>query len=144
MLDETRLRELLGVAENGSKGHWRWNINLKTKHVVLESDDGPRQIIIDFDRWGMNGAQPRFNVGGLMQDAQDCAVTVEGREHHAAWYQSLDHPDANHIATFDPSTCKALVEEVLRLRSSLKEVYKAWQRTGKLAVEAVEKFEEQP
>jgi hypothetical protein len=78
------------AAEKASKGTWRWLINLKTKHVTLESEDGPRQIIIDFVRWGMNGAQPRFNVDGLMQDAQDCAAIVEGREHHAAWHQTLN------------------------------------------------------
>jgi hypothetical protein len=116
MMTTEQLAALKEVAERASSGKWRWNVNLKTKHVYLESEDGPRQIIIDFTRWGMSSATPRFNVNGLMQDAQDCAAVVEGREHHAAWYQTLDHPDANHIAAFDPTTCLELLEEVERLR----------------------------
>lgn len=105
-------RELLAKATPGT---WRWSINPHAKQVRLESEDGPRSIVIDFARWGMNGAQPRFQVDGLMQDAQDCAVIVEGREHHAKWYQTLEHPDANLIARA-PQLLKTLADEVARLR----------------------------
>src|SRR5690242_10886947 len=51
---------------------------------------------------------------------------------------------ARFIAAFDSITCAALVREVLRLRTALKEVYEAWQRTGHLALKAIEEAEKQP
>lgn len=107
--------EVEALLAKATPGRWLWILNLKAKQVHLEAQDGPRQYVIDFVRWGTNGAQPRFQVDGLMQDAQDCAAIVEGREHHAAWYQTLDHPDANLIAAA-PDLLRRLVDEVKRLR----------------------------
>lgn len=114
----TEARELLAKA---TPGRWRWNINLDAKEIKLEAKDGPRQYVIDFVRWGMNGAQPRFQINGLMQDAQDCAVVVEGREHHASWFQTLDHPDANLIARA-PELIRQLADEVERLRRQVRQI----------------------
>lgn len=43
--------EIRKRAEAASGGRWSWNINLRAKQVRLESD-GPRQIVMDFTRWG--------------------------------------------------------------------------------------------
>ena len=107
--------EVEALLARATPGRWLWILNPKAKQVHLEAQDGPRQYVIDFARWGMNGAQPRFQVGGLMRDAQDCAAIVEGRKHHATWYQTLDHPDANLIARA-PELLRRLVEENKRLR----------------------------
>lgn len=112
----TEARELLAKA---TAGRWAWYLNLKAKQVTLQSEGGMRQIVIDFTRWGMNGAQPRFQVDGLMQDAQDCAAIVEGREHHASWFQGIDHPDANLIARA-PELLRQLTNEVEALRKHIK------------------------
>lgn len=89
-------------------GPWRWEINVKSKRVQL-SGGPPRSgfgrfdlTVMSFARWGMNGASPVFwhwdgNVGDPKM-ADELAKPVAGREHHAAWFQDLDHPDARLIA----------------------------------------------
>lgn len=56
---------------------------------------------MDFERWGMSGAVPRFRDNadhGLLTRCLKWARKVIGREHHASWFKSLDHPDALLIA----------------------------------------------
>lgn len=87
-------------------GPWRWEINLKAKQLQLCGGD-PKggfgaydHTVMDFVRWGMSGAQPRFldAEATLLTEASTFATEVEGREHHAAWFQTLSHPDARLIA----------------------------------------------
>lgn len=105
-------RELIAKA---TPGRWYWNVNPRAKLISLQSEGGMRQFVIDFARWGMNSAQPRFQVDGLMRDAQDCLQIVEGREHHADWYQTINHPDANLIARA-PELLSSLCNELEQAR----------------------------
>ncbi len=82
-----------------TQGPWRWELNEKSKWVELFGRGG--LIVMDFRRWGMNGASPRFRDGSdrdLLAPAQAFGSVVAGREHHAAWFKRLNHPDANLIA----------------------------------------------
>ncbi|GAB3318086.1 hypothetical protein GCM10027299_09600 [Larkinella ripae] len=79
-------------------GPWKWQFNQNNKQVELYSETGHKTIVMDFQRWGMNGAQPRFEKGGLLYDAHEFAQVVPGREHHKNWFQSINHPDAHLIA----------------------------------------------
>jgi len=59
--------------------------------------------VMDFRRYGMNGAAPVFwhwdyRFVGTPKRADNLAVPVEGREHHATWFADIDHPDARLIA----------------------------------------------
>jgi hypothetical protein len=84
-------------------GPWRWEVNAKSRHVNLCGGKNPFDlIVVDFVRWGMNGAAPRFRTGGdnlnVMKPVTDFAIPVAGREHHAKWFQDISHPDARLIA----------------------------------------------
>jgi hypothetical protein len=80
-------------------GPWRWEINLRSKSIHLVGGK-PRfdETVIDFSRWGMSGAKPTFRLNGLLVDAEKFAQPIKGREHHASWCQTLNHPDARLIA----------------------------------------------
>jgi hypothetical protein len=77
-------------------GRWRWEVNLKSRQIQLCGGKSPFDLtVVDFVRWGMGGAQPRFRDGkDLMQKASDFAVVAPGREHHESWFRLVDHPDA--------------------------------------------------
>ena len=82
-------------------GPWRWELNQKSKSVQL-CGGKPRfdVTVMDFVRWGMSGAAPRFlgvepdSEFKLLTHAKEFAVKAPGREHHASWFRLLDHPDA--------------------------------------------------
>jgi hypothetical protein len=88
----------------GTPGPWRWELNLASKHLNLCGGESPYDLtVMDFTRWGMGGALPRFNVDHgngmqLMERAETLAQVVKGREHHARWFQDINHPDAKLIA----------------------------------------------
>ncbi len=87
-------------------GPWRWEINLKARRIQLCGGD-PKSgfgaydhTVMDFVRWGMNSAQPRFLDPGssLLVEANHFAEMVKGREHHANWFQTISQANANMIA----------------------------------------------
>jgi hypothetical protein len=87
------------VSQQHTPGPWRFEINEKSKTVNL-CGGKPRYdlTVIDFKRWGMTNAQPRFrNADCLMQPVSDFAVESPGREHHADWFKVVNHPDARLI-----------------------------------------------
>lgn len=102
-------------------GPWRWEINLINKHLNLVGGKIPYDLyVMDFVRWGMGGAIPRFNVdytGGLniMTKADEMATIIPERRHHANWFQTISHPDAQLIAAA-PDLLEAL-QEILKYHS---------------------------
>lgn len=91
-------------------GPWRWEVNRLHKSVKLcggppKSGFGRYDLtVMDFSRYGMNGAAPVFwhwdynRMAGEPNRADALAVAVSGREHHADWFADIDHPDALLIA----------------------------------------------
>lgn len=86
-------------------GPYRWEINLKYKRVYLSG--GTQRYdwsVLSCSRWGMQGATVAFMSGRsgepcrLITPAHEFAAIVPGREHHAAWFQTIDHPDAHLLA----------------------------------------------
>lgn len=81
-------------------GPWFWSVNEKSKSIQITAMDGMGTTVMDFQRWGMQHATPRFNdksAGGevsLMKCAIDYSSPILGREHHAEWFKGLNHPDA--------------------------------------------------
>lgn len=118
--------ELRRLAEAATRGQWRWRLNRTCREVVLESTCRGYEVVIDFARWGMNGAKPRFrkqtDAGILMTPAEEFAADVPGREHHSHWHQTLNHPDAAHIAACCPDVVLSLLREIELLRSFVKEM----------------------
>lgn len=94
-------------------GPWRWELNTKHHEVRLCGAAGYDLNVLDFVRWGMSGAAPRFRTeaGGapqVMVRAESFGVVVPGREHHAEWFKTVSHPDAALIAAA-PVMLEALV-----------------------------------
>lgn len=116
------MRDIEQLAIAATKGPWHWAINLKSREVVLESRGrgAMLEIVMDFVRWGMGNAKPRFldQEKCLMVDADKLTEVVPRREHHAAWHQDIRHPDADFIAASREAIPK-LVDEIRRLRSEL-------------------------
>lgn len=81
-------------------GPWRWEVNLKSHVISLRGGSRPLYdwTVMDFVRWGMGNAQPRFIVDGLLCKAEEFRRVAPEREHHKEWFQLLSHPDANLIA----------------------------------------------
>lgn len=102
---------------NGTQGPWKWVLNKKC-HQIQICGGVPRydKIVMDFKRYGMGNGAPRFNheLGtdfNVMERADLFASVVTGREHHADWFQSIDHPDA-HLIAAAPELLQACVESL--------------------------------
>lgn len=91
-------------------GNWIWHG--QPDGVSLATEYGGRRYVMDFVRKGMRGAQPRFQLGGLMHNAADDLVTFsvgddhvrghrQAKEDHSVYrydISGIDHPDARRIA----------------------------------------------
>lgn len=98
-LGEIRAREAAATA-----GPWRWEVNPGAHEVNLQGGVHRYDIsVVRFVRWGMNRAAPTFLTGGQSPLTQRCErvehfmTPAPGREHHASWFQLVDHPDAAFI-----------------------------------------------
>ena len=100
-------------------GPWHWEINRTSKSIHLVGGR-PRfdKTVMDFKRWGMSRAAPRFNAEitgdefNVMQrvcDRPDWIAPFPGRDHHADWCAAVTHPDAMLIAAA-PDLLAMLVE----------------------------------
>lgn len=86
-------------------GPWRWEVNRKSKVINLVG--GRPQFdktVMDFERWGMGGASPRFalqfgdaHIMTRLCDNPDWIKPLSGRSHHADWCAGVAHPDAKLI-----------------------------------------------
>lgn len=89
-----------------TKEPWRWEFNEKHKTVSIVGGVPKFDLtVMDFERWGMGGAVPRFrdtahdgmNVMHRLCDRKDWFAPYAGREHHARWHANVIHPDARRI-----------------------------------------------
>lgn len=88
-------------------GPWRWEFNAEHRNLNLVGGR-PRYdlTVVDFERWGMNGATMRLrdtahdgmNIMHRVHEQPDWIAPEPGREHHKQWHQLLTHPDALLIA----------------------------------------------
>lgn len=85
-----------------TKGPWTWEINEKQKEIELCA--GNRIEVLRFQRWGMQSAMPTFinhkDDTFLIQGVKATSLSepIKGREHHAHWCKTINHPDAHLIA----------------------------------------------
>lgn len=95
-------------------GPWRWEVNEKHKSMQLVGGRPKFDLtVMDFERWGMSGAlanlrDPSVDGMNVMRRSTDWAVPVAGREHHASWLKTIEHPDARLIASA-PTLLEALL-----------------------------------
>lgn len=103
-----------GKEEKHTPGPWRWEISLCSKRLHLVGGKTRFDLtVMDFARWGMSGASMRLRDDvenmNIMHRCEKWAKPVPGREHHAEWFQDIDHPDALLIAAA-PDLLAALKE----------------------------------
>ena len=103
------LDTLKARAAAATPGPWDWEVGPKQREVRLATRKG---IVMDFVRWGMDRAAPRFNVDGVMRRVDEVCLPEPGREHHAEWHQIVSHPDACYIEAVSPDVVLALVARV--------------------------------
>lgn len=106
-------------------GPWRWEFNRKHRSVHLVGGR-PRfdLTVMDFVRWGMGGAAPRFReptLPGLqvmhrLPDRADWLDYEPGRAHHASWHLLVTHPDAR-LMQAAPNLLQALHRAAAALES---------------------------
>jgi len=115
MTDE-ELAEIEERWAKASKGKWMWEINPKSHSVDLGTSYG--MTVMDFVRWGMGRAAPRFrDESDILRRADTLMEPIPGREHHSHWAQRINHPDAVAIAAA-PEDIRSLLAEVRRLRGA--------------------------
>ena len=83
-------------------GPWRWEINETSKNVGLLGGKPQFDLtIIQPTRWGMGSATMMVrdtahdgtNLLHKLHERRDWIVPFSGREHHAHWCASVNHPD---------------------------------------------------
>jgi hypothetical protein len=111
------------MSSKHTPGPWRWEFNSTHKSVELcGGTPAFDKTVMDFTRWGMSGASPRFmgDDGGFrilhrLQDRKDWIAAFSGREHHQHWFATVTHPDARLIAAA-PELLSALQVAEMALR----------------------------
>ena len=112
---------LKAIAKAATPGPRRFEVNRKRKAVEL-SGGSPRfdKSIMTFARYGMDRAAPVFwfwqkgeNWSEKPKRADELAVAVPGREHHADWFAVIDHPDARFLET-NPADVVEIIERLER------------------------------
>lgn len=99
-----RLREL---DAKRTPGKWRWQANPNGRSVGVYGGRHPYDLtVMDFVRWGMDSAMPRFRdmreAGlNLMTKVTAFFVNAPQRDHHADWFQFVNHPDAEFMCAGD-------------------------------------------
>jgi hypothetical protein len=91
-------------------GPWGWFGNTAGNRIYLATQHHGRRYVMDFTRWGMRGAQPRFQCDGLMVDGKelvrfavgdrDVLGVTQARQNTSVYRQDIieiDHPDARLI-----------------------------------------------
>lgn len=93
-------------------GPWIWKGNTIDKSMTLMAARGWGEIVVDFWRWGMQGAQPYFRTDGLLHQGRMIAS-----QPYKQWdIIAIDHPDAHFIA-HSWSDVRDLLEEIDRLNA---------------------------
>lgn len=109
------------MEQKHTPGPWRWEFNEKHKTVSIVGGVPKFDLtVMDFERWGMGGAVPRFrdtahdgmNVMHRLCDRPDWIAPAKGREHHASWFANVIHPDARRIVAC-VNACSGIATERL-------------------------------
>ena len=115
-------------------GPWRWVLSPKNREVVL-SQGLYGDYVMGFRRWGMTGATPTFGVKGLMVPAIDLSEPYPGREHHADWCRTINHPAARLMEA--APTLLAALEDVARCMDAEPEIAAALGKAGGSVLAAI-------
>ena len=136
------------MADKHTPGPWAWFGNAGSNQVYLATTHSGRRFIMDFVRWGMRGAQPRFQPerGGMI-DAKDLLqfevgdrdiVGIDAARKDTSVYRydvrGINSADARLIAAA-PEMLEAL--RTMEMAESLSEIEEAL-RVGQAAIAKAE------
>ena len=94
-MEKRDLQADLDLCNKATPGPWQWYGNTKFNQIYLATINRGRIIIMDFVRWGMQYAMPRFQLNGIMEPAKD--LVCYERDYRKN-FVGLNHPDAIFIA----------------------------------------------
>lgn len=119
-MSEDRLKQIGEMVDAATPGPWQWYGNTKQHQVYLSTVHSGRRFILTFERWGMQDAQPLFQVHhsdgcGIMTPVTELA---EFEVDHRRDFVGINHPDAKLIAE-SQTIISELLDEVLRLRAEV-------------------------
>ncbi len=121
-IDEARLRSLAEKARPG-KRFWKFNIKTHACYLYCHIGRGGWDAVMDFVRFGMRGAAPRFQTKGIMFRPDDMPEIKPDHNGDV----TISHPDADFIAACDPTTIIGLLDELAKLRKERDHAMKAKQ-----------------
>ena len=132
-MTDAELDEIEARAEKATPGPWGWFGNVRARSVYLATQFWGRHFVMQFARWGMNGAQPVFRsplppddseraegrpAPAIMRtlselvDADNGFLTAD----HNGEIVAVGHPDAVFIAAARTDVPR-LVAEIRRLKA---------------------------
>lgn len=119
-LTPERERAIRARESAATKGPWRWFGNTKFKSIYLATVNRGRVIIMDFVRWGMEGAQPRFHPqdSGFMVPVSDL---VRYEVDYRGEITDINCPDAEFLE-HSREDIPQLLAEIDRLRAMVAEL----------------------
>lgn len=91
------LSAALEARDKATKGPWAWFANVRTKEVYLATPDRGRIFVMDFVRYGMSLAAPRFQVRDESGNGIMYRVDELSKPDHNGSIE-INHPDALQIA----------------------------------------------
>jgi len=96
-MDELTPAELAAIearVQAATAGPWRWRGHASGHQSTfsLRSLAKGKQTVMTFRRWGWQGAQPVFQVDGILRPAIDFMIQPE--PHNPYLVTGIDHPDA--------------------------------------------------
>lgn len=110
------LRKAKELCERATPGPYEWALDRLSQSLYLRTTHSGRLHVLGFARWGMKSAAALFRGAFCLVRADELAKDIPGQEHNNKWNQTIDHPDADFMAYFDPTRVAALVEEVMLSR----------------------------
>ena len=154
--DTAAIRAQMETLDGFTPGPWDWEVSRRSQTVELCGGKGASDLtVMSFARWGLNKAAPVFwfwlgNVSDEPKRAEALGTPEPGREHHADWFQRINHPDARLIAAAPDmretilALCDALDElrtEVKTLRRQAETLKEGWRISDEGRIEAEAEIE---
>lgn len=117
-MDDKQFEEIKARNAARTQGAWYWDGHMKSYSVRLVSKQFRMPIdmyslVMDFTRWGLRDAKPRFGIGGILQSFTEFVTPAKN-----AAFDTINHPDAEFIAKASEDV-PTLIAEVERLQEAL-------------------------
>jgi len=118
-----RLEEIKQANQVRTPGKWGWAFNLKAHSVDLRSLVGMEDYVINFKRWGTQGAQPFFQnfQYHIIETFTKWAKPYASYACQGHGQDCIEHPDARFIAKA-PEYVTELLELVEEQAARIKEL----------------------